>query len=246
MRSETTRVGRLLLAFGAALLVFQIVPALLFRIWKSPLSWGDTLDFLTCLAVIPVALVVYDRLRLDRPEPQPVRRAVPLPLVLFVAGAILYVDGHGIHLPANSLARLMEKGSAIFKATYLYDEVISHYLWHGGLLIMSAALILAAAKTRGGTAGHADTGPALGGAVFYGFTIAVAAIEGQTVPMQLPAAVVGAALAWRLYLRRKKRGPGNPALLFFAAGFSLAVLLFAYWGLSHGGFPEFSELGWID
>jgi hypothetical protein len=246
MGSEGNRVGRLLLAFGLALGIFQIVPALLFRVWKSPLSWGDVMDFLTCLVVVPVALALYGRLRREWPTEQTGRRAVPLALVLFVAGAILYVDGHGIHLPANSLARLMEKGSAIFKATYLYDEVISHYLWHGGLLIMSAALVLAAAKSRVGAAERAISGPVLAGAVFYGFALAVSAVEGQTVPMQLPAAIIGAVAAWRLFLAQRRQGRENPALLFFAAGLTLAAALFAYWGISHGGFPEFSELGWID
>jgi hypothetical protein len=34
--------------------------------------------------------------------------------------------------------------------------------------------------------------------------------------------------------------------LFFLLGYLIGVILFAYWGISHPGFPEFSAIGWID
>jgi hypothetical protein len=44
---------------------------------------------------------------------------------------------------------------------------------------------------------------------------------------------------------RRRHRVHNAAALFFLLGFLLSVLLLAYWGISHPGFPEFSELGWI-
>ncbi|MCC6804505.1 MAG: hypothetical protein IT319_16595, partial [Anaerolineae bacterium] len=37
----------------------------------------------------------------------------------------------------------------------------------------------------------------------------------------------------------------QPVTLFFFAAHALALALFAYWFVRWGGFPQFSELGWL-
>ena len=69
-------------------------------------------------------------------------------LVFLGFGFLLYVDGHGLHLSSNSIARLLQdmKGSELFKANYLFDEIISHYMWDTGVFLISMGLILLAYK----------------------------------------------------------------------------------------------------
>jgi hypothetical protein len=69
-----------------------------------------------------------------------------------------------------------------------------------------------------------------------GFTSFSNAVEGQTAYLGIGAAVVFT--VWGLFTR-----DGVGRLLLTAYGFSL--LLFAVFGLWQGGFPEFSDLGWI-
>jgi hypothetical protein len=37
----------------------------------------------------------------------------------------------------------------------------------------------------------------------------------------------------------------NPVMLFFLVGYVIAVTLFLIWWVWQGGFPQFSELGWV-
>jgi hypothetical protein len=159
---------------------------------------------------------------------------------------IFYIEGHGIHLPSNSVARLMDPGTVIYRAAYLYDEVISHYIWDGGVILISAGLIILASKISFPSLSKANYLFIGLGAALYGFTFTCNGIEGQTFPLTFPAAIVGALAALILYLKNKKTGRPNPVLLFFLLGYTIAVILFAYWGISHPGFPEFSAIGWID
>ncbi|HEB36848.1 MAG TPA: hypothetical protein ENI18_13580 [Candidatus Aminicenantes bacterium] len=83
------------------------------------------------------------------------------------------------------------------------------------------------------------------GAAFYGFAFTANGIEGQTVIFTFPAAGAGFLLALLFYFHRKKEGNQNPFIFFFMSGYFLSLILFAYWGISRSGFPQFSELGWI-
>jgi len=79
----------------------------------------------------------------------------------------------------------------------------------------------------------------------FGFAFFVEGIEGQSVVFTFPAAGAGFLLALFLYSRRQKEKGKYPFLLFFLGTFFLSLILFASWGISHSGFPQFSELGWI-
>ena len=147
---------------------------------------------------------------------------------LFWFGTVMYTQGHGIHLAANSINNVLP-GST--EPAYLWDEHVGHYLWYVGFYLVTAALALALAdrRPRGGLTAHLL-------ALAVGFTNFTNSIEGQTPLLGIAAAVVFS--VWGLLTR-----DGMGRLLLTAYGFS--GLLFLVFGLWQGGFPEFSELGWI-
>lgn len=252
MRENENSLCFLLFAFGFIMALFHITPALLPDIFKWPLTWGDALDFLTPFAVIPAAFIIYARTDkiLHSPERKSLsNRAQKVSAkVLLAIGFLLYVDGHGLHLSSNSISRLLlnMEESKLYKAAYLFDEIISHFMWDGGLFLISVSLILLASKLSIKSLSRGNIFLLSAGAIFYGFTFTLNGIEGQTVLFSFPGAGAGFLLALLFYLKRHRQGGQNPHLLFFMSAYFMSFVLFSYWGISHSGFfPQFSELGWI-
>jgi hypothetical protein len=235
-------------AYGVVYAFFQIMPAFIHGRFAGPVGWSEAFDFLTPLAVVPVALAVFFKLR--RSAELEGRRSLPYArssIAVFVLGLICYVEGHGLHLSANAIDRLLgdQESAALHQSVYVYDEVISHFVWDGGVLLIAAGLILAGTRVNFPRLSWSRWMFLAAGAVFFGFSYAANAIEGQTVPFTLPAAVFMTLVCLWTYGKGRRRREHNAAALFFLMGFVLAVALFAYWGISHPGFTEFSELGWI-
>lgn len=248
MKEKSNKICFWLFVFGFVYAFFHVMPALLPTFLKSPITWGDMLDFFTPFTVIPLAYLLYFRAKktLQSFDLLGRTRSLAVKIVLAV-GFILYVDGHGLHLSANSIARLLKnmKESELFRATYLFDEIISHFMWDGGVFLISISLIILAYKLPFKSLSKENLAFLYLGAAFYGFTFTVNGIEGQTVVFTFPAAFLGFLLSLFLFLKRRKKGLQNPYLFFFSSAYFLSVLLFAYWGITRSGFPEFSELGWI-
>jgi len=239
---------RWLFVYGLVYAFFQIMPAFIPGHFAGPVSRGDAFDFLTPLAVIPVALAVFFNLRkVAESEGRALPRSSKWSIAVLVLGLICYVEGHGLHLSANAIDRLLgsREDTVLHQSVYIYDEVISHFIWDSGVLIIAAGLILAGTKVHFPRLSWAQWAFLGGGAACFGFSYAVNAIEGQTVVLTFPAAVLMALICLWIYWRGRRRGEHNAAALFFLMGFLLSALLFAYWGIAHPGFPEFSELGWI-
>ncbi len=78
--------------------------------------------------------------------------------------------------------------------------------------------------------------------ILYGFTYFAIVIEGATVPIGVPFAVL--VVVFGLVWGRKKLNQ-QPILFFFLAGSIVAILLFAIWGIWQHGLPEFSKVGLI-
>ncbi|MFQ6108239.1 MAG: hypothetical protein ACE5L7_01635 [Candidatus Aminicenantales bacterium] len=237
-----------LFAYGLVITFFHIMPALLSSYLMSPLTWGDTLDFLTPFAVIPLAYLIFRHTQRVLKSSYALGRIKGLGSKIILAlGILLYVDGHGLHLSANSIARLLQsmKGSELFRATYLFDEIISHFMWDAGVFLISLSLIIVAVKLPYASLSRRDLIFIFIGAAFYGFNFTVNGIEGQTVVLNFPGAFLGCLLSLVLYLRGRKEGVSNPFHIYFSAAYFVSVALFAYWGVSNSGFPQFSELGWI-
>jgi hypothetical protein len=148
---------------------------------------------------------------------------------VFWLAAVLYTQGHGIHLAANSVGNTIDGPHP--DVVNLWDEVVGHYLWYAGFALLVAALAVALAdrRPRGGVAAHLL-------AAVVGFTHFTNSVEGQTPWMGIGTAVVFA--AWGLLTRD---GMGR----FLLTAYGPSLLLFAGFGVWQGGFPEFSELGWL-
>ncbi len=246
MEKRNNSLSRWLLLYGLFFSFFGIMPALISGTWKSPITRGDALDFLTPLVVMPVALMLFLKTKKCFSEKVQFRGVQALAAIVFALGVILYIEGHGIHLPSNSVARLTEPGTTIYRATYLFDEVISHYIWDSGVILISVGLILQASKISIAPLSKLDFLFIVLGAALYGFTFTCNGIEGQTVPLTFPAAVIGTLATLIPYGKIRKTRRSNPVFLFFLVGYLVCVILFTYWGIAHPGFPEFSALGWID
>lgn len=147
---------------------------------------------------------------------------------LFWFGAVLYTQGHGIHLAANSVDNALPGNP---EPAYLWDEHVGHWLWYVGfyLLVVALALALADRRPRGGPIAYLLAG-------LVGFTNFTNSVEGQT-----PWLGIGAAVVFTLWGLLTRDGMGR----FLLTAYAVSLALFAVFGLWQGGFPEFSELGWI-
>lgn len=233
------RLCRLTLVFAAAFAFFLLVPPFLSRPFGPyPLmSSGDALDLLTPVVLMPLYWLLFLVKERDEAWPSLAEQ------LAFVVLAAVWVLGQGMHLAANSIGHLAAglPGSDIAALTHLYDEVLGHWLWHFGIVALSALLLLRQWRNPflDGRSHLVMTSVA---GILYGITYFTAGIEGGTVALGFPfaAVVTAATLIWgRGKLRQQ------PLLAFFFVGYLLATGLFAAWGLYWGGFPQFSELGWV-
>jgi hypothetical protein len=237
-----------LFLFGLVFSLFHILPTFLPKFIHKPLTYGDALDFITPLAVIPVALLLY--LRICQFNPQRFLYSGLQKIatrILFGLGVLFYVDGHGLHLSSNSIARLVERANdpELFEAVYLFDETISHTLLDTGIFLISLALIFASYRMFSKLNISKNMIVLFPGACLYGFTFVVNSIEGQTVRFILPAALIGFVFSVVLYLKELKSEMKNPIVLYFLIAYLISLILLVYWGIRYNGYPQFSELGWI-
>jgi len=236
------RISLLTLVFAFLSLVF--ITLLVFLRFKFPpyplVSYQDVFDILTPLALIPVYWLLFKYAGGDLPS-------LTEEIVFFVFAA-LWVEGQGMHLSANSIDNLIDalarnqvfniKPSDIYSLTYFFDEHLGHYLWHIGMI--GLAVLLVYREWRRPAGATTTWWQAILAGIIYGFTYFCIFIEGQSVALSLPFAVIG--LAFALLVGRKKLGQ-RPVLAFFFVVCLLAFVLFTGWGLYWGGFPQFSDVG---
>ncbi len=146
--------------------------------------------------------------------------------LVFCAGAIAYTQGHGIHLAANSIANVDPSSTS-----HLWDEVVGHYVWYGGLAVVVAALMLAA-----GDRAPARSRLGVAFAALFGFTVFTNSVEGGTPLLGLATGLVF--VAWGLR-RRDRLG------WLLVPAYTVAVAALVGWGVYWRGWPQFSELGWL-
>ena len=179
--------------------------------------WEDFADLVTPYIVAGPLLVVLARSATGRRT-----------WVAALSAALLFVQGHGLHLSANSISYATGPQAP----AELWDERTSHLLWFTGL---AALLVVVAEAVR---PLRFSAGPvAVGLAVLVGLTWAANVIEGGVVPLGAPLALGLTAYGW------STRRAVVSRLLLGAFGFSL-VLIAAY-GLWQHGYPQPSELGWL-
>jgi hypothetical protein len=226
----------LILLFALAFALFILGPPLLGQPFPaySLMDWADVLDIATPLVLMPLYWVLFT-------DTGRVYRTLPLALAFAVLAA-LWTEGQGMHLSANSISNLFGEGTTeVHQLIHFYDEVLSHYLWHLGIISLSI-LLLAVPYGDPASASAPRWGIIILSAVLYGFTYFAASDEGGTVPLGLPAAVL--IVAWLLVRKRHDIRTQNLVAFFFLA-YVIALLLFAVWFAWWGGFPQFSEVGFI-
>jgi hypothetical protein len=226
----------LILAFALAFTFFIVAPPFLgipFGAYPS-MHWADVLDLITPLVLIPLYWLLFS-------DSGRIRRGLRLVLAFLVLAA-LWTEGQGMHLSANSISNLFGPGAtAAHSLIHFYDEVLSHYLWHAGIIGLS--IVLALAPLEGGLVlAPMKWAVRSVSAILYGFTYFAAVDEGGTVPMGLPAAIL---ILVALLLARRRQLRTHNLVAFFFLGYCVAVLLFAVWFVMTGGFPEPSALGWF-
>lgn len=227
--------SRLILLFSVAFALFFVGPALLNKHFAFfPLMrTGEVLDLLTPVVLLPLYWLLYQRAS--------VKSVTLRGSIVFLILTAFWVEGQGMHLSANSIGHLLitMKDSEVYRLTYFYDEQLSHYLWHFGVVGLSALLIFRQwqypfVKERSGLWLESLAG------IIYGFTFFLLIIEGGTTLVGVPFAVLVTVfgLGWgRNRLRQQ------PLLTFFCVSYLLATMLFASWAIYWGGFPQFSEVG---
>ena len=167
--------------------------------------WVDWIDLLTPYAVVGSALAALAAAGTDRRG-----------WWTALAGAGLYVQGHGVHLAANSIGNVRGDGAPV----HLWDEVVGHWLWYGGVALLVVALVRAVPLRV--------TPVALALALATGLTWTTNALEGTTA---VGSSVVAAALALRYRHER-----------LVVVAFGTGALLLTGYGLWQGGFPAPSSL----
>lgn len=206
------------------------------------ISYQDMADLLTPLILIPIYWLLF-RTAAGRP-------ASLVEEICFMIFAALWVEGQSIHLSANAIDNLIGNlaqtkgiditGTDIFRLTYFFDEHLGHYLWHLGILGLTGLLVYRECCSPVGQKTNWWV-TLLAGAI-YGFTYFCVFLEGQTVVLGLPFALLVVLLV--LSFRRKSLGQ-QPVMAFFFLACLVAVMLFTGWGIYWQSLPQFSEVGLI-
>jgi hypothetical protein len=231
------RLSLLTLVFAVVFVVFLVL-LIFFRIPFAlyPLmSWQDAIDILTPVVLIPLYWLMF--------KYASEKNSTLAQEIAFIVLAVLWVAGQGMHLSANSVNNLSESfakkrvldilGTDIYKLTYFYDEHLSHYLWHIGVLGLPLILILR--EWRSPVGQETKLGLAIPAGIIHGFTISLISLEGQTALLGFPFSILVSLvmLFWGLKGMRQR-----PIRAFFFITFLLAAILFLVWLLINGNFVE--------
>lgn len=180
------------------------------EVGDSGTRWADWIDLAVPYLVISAAAAVLIRAGVDR-----------VGWVLFGLGAIVYTQGHGIHLAGNSVDNAVGGHVA-----HLWDEDVGHWIWYLGLTLLVTVLVRALPSLKLSVW-------AVVGATLAGFTWFDNTVEGGVPYLGIAAALLVGGYAWR-----RRNAP-------IAAAYGFALLLLITWGIWQRGFPQFSQLGWI-
>ena len=229
------RLSIVIMIFTIAFTVFFIGPPFL-DIPFAPyplMKVADVFDVLTALVLLPLYWLL---LRMGQPKPIELSG-----MVIFFIFAALWVQGQGMHLSANSIHHLLGgmETTDIYGLTYFYDEVLSHYIWHIGIMGLSAFIIYRHWRNPY-TDEQAPLWPIVLAGLIHGFTMFLIVIEAGTAPLGATfaflAGLFGLIWGWKRIRQR-------PVAVFFLISYFVATLFFVGWGIYWQGFPQFSEVG---
>ncbi len=238
------RLSRLILVFAVLFAAFILLPPFLSaQFGPYPLmKTQDVFDLFTPLVLIPLYWLLF--------EIEPGKRLSRMEIVAFLVLSALWVEGQGMHLGTNSIDNLLQgkgppqvieelsrlgqalTGSGVAVLTYFYDEVLSHYLWQGAGMAL-IALLNYRQWHNPFSAASAGLGYPIAGGVVYAITYVLMTLEGGTLPIAIPFAVLVTAF---LAFWGRGRLRSGPILTFSLVAFALASLLFLVWWLVWGCF----------
>ena len=235
-----------LLVYAFCYTFLHILPPFLNYEIKNRLMLADLFDILTPFIIVFLIYKIYRILALNTVENTNslVRNAAK---IILITGTIAFVEGHGMHLAANAIARhlLTLHNQPLFELTYFFDETLGHILWDSGIILLSAGIVIIGFNLDGKKAPTSNLAVIVLAAVFYGFTYFVNAVEGQTVIFTLPVSLVIPTIIYIITRRQNIQLLRNPILSFFYFSYITSLILFIIWRIWKNGFPQFSELGWI-
>ena len=230
------RLANLTLAFAFLFATLILAPAFLdWQFGPYPLiKFGDVLDLFTALILFPF----YWLLLQLRPNQLPKQNQ----MIAFMILVGVWALGQGMHLSANSIGHLLSStsGHDLQTLTHFYDEVLSHYLWHAGIVGLSGLLIYRQWK-HPFLENSAGVSRIVIAGILYGITYASAIMEGGTAPLGVSFAMIATLV---ILLRARNNLKHEPLVMFFLVAYLLASIIFliwaTYWSLNCGqfSFPE--------
>lgn len=216
------------------LLIFLRIPFPLYKL----MSVQDAFDLLTPLVLIPIYWLMFRRISQDKTN--------LAEEIFFMVASAFWAAGQGMHLSANSINNLIGNlakeqvidvtGSDIYHLTYFYDEYLSHYLWHIGVVGLAALLIYESWYRP--EIERTDWKMVIPAGILYGLTCFCFFLEGNTLILGLPFVTIVTFLT--LIWGRAKLAK-QPILTFFFVSCLFAFLLFIGWGLYWGSFIPIME-----
>ena len=207
-----------LLLFAAAGFVFHQLPAF------AGEPAGDVIDLLTPFALVGAAALALVSLQ-----------ARGWILVAAFVAAILYVDGHGIHLSANSIGN---ESDALQDEdiVHFWDEIFSHIESVIGWFGLIACICWAERRPGAPAGAQTSTRVVVLTALLLGWTFFTSTVEGGTWFIELAATAAFCFWLWR-------DGRERPLLLASTAAFVLAAVMIGGYAIWQGGVPQFTDAG---
>jgi len=237
-KTETNRhrLPLFILIFSISFAIFVLFPPLLgYTFGPYPLmKIADVFDLFTPLILVPLYWILF---HLNSKETTNLKLTV-----IFLGLASIWILGQSMHLTANSIGHLTESmtGTSIYTLTSFYDERLGHYVWHFGVIGLSALLIFHQWKNP--LTEKINPGKIIPAGIIYGFTFFAMLIEGVTWPMGLPFSIIATII---ILFRIGGKIKYQPLNLFFLTGYLVTLVLFTAWGIWQQGLPEFSKVGII-
>lgn len=235
-----------LLIYASCYALFHILPPFLSFQIKNRFIVGDLFDILTPFIMVFLIYKIYRILGSIKQE-RTILRTSSTEKILLIFGVVLFIEGHGMHLSANAIARHLPaiRNQPLFDLTYFFDEILGHILWDGGILLISFGFILMEFNLDKTKIPKFNQTLIILGGLIYGFTYYANAVEGQTVFFTLPMSILIPIIIYIVAKVRKVQILKNPILFFFTVSYSVSFLFFFIWFVWQSGLPQFSELGWI-
>jgi len=233
-QSVLTLVFALLSLTFFLLLIFLRIPFPLYPL----MSVQDAIDILTPLVLIPLYWLMFRSISQNR--------TVLGSEIFFMVMSAFWASGQGMHLSANSINNLIGNlakdqvidvtKTDIYHLTYFYDEYLSHYLWHIG--VVGLAVLLIYESWRQPTQEKTDWRLVIPAGILYGFTCFCFFLEGNTLILGLPFVIIVTLL---ILIRGRAKLPQQPIMAFFFVSCSFAFVGFVGWWLYWGSFIPIME-----